>query len=68
MNCSKMLSNVVRGTKKSVISKMEFFTTRIVPFLSFFSLSIHETCNSMGRAATWVTSLPLPASSLVLRH
>ena len=42
MNCSKMLSNVVRGTKKSVISKMEFFATRIVPFLSEFFFTEHS--------------------------
>ena len=54
MNCSEMLSNVVLGTKKSAISKMEFFATRIFPILS---LSIHKTWDSMGRAAPWVTRL-----------
>ena len=60
MNCSEMLSNVVRGTKKSAISKMEFFATRIFPILSEFSFTEHS--QSMGRAAPWVTSLPLSAS------
>ena len=46
-----MLSNAVRGTKKSAISKIEFFAT------SFLSLSIHKTWDSMGRAAPWVTHL-----------
>ena len=47
MNCSEMLSNVVRGTKKPAISKMEFFSTRIFPILSEFSFTEHS--GNMGQ-------------------
>ena len=47
MNCSEMLSNVVPGTKKSAISKMEFFATRIFPILSEFSFNEHS--RNMGQ-------------------
>ena len=70
MNCSEMLSNAVRGTKKSAISKMEFFATRIFPNLSEFSFTEHsQNMGQYGKGSTMGnSSLPLPDSSLVLRH
>ena len=47
MSCSEILSNAVHGTKKSVISKVEFFLTRIFPILSEFSFT--EDSQNMGQ-------------------
>ena len=65
-----MLSNAIRGTKESVISKMGFFATRIFPILSEFSFS--EYSWNMGQhgkdSNMHNSSLPLLVSSLVLRQ
>ena len=53
MNCREMLSNVVRGTKKSAISKMEVFATRIFPILSEFSFTEHsQNMGQHGKGST----------------
>ena len=65
-----MLSNAIRGTKKSVISKMGLFATRIFPILSEFSFSEHSwNMGQHGKDSTmYNSSLPLLVSSLVLRQ
>ena len=58
MNCSEKLSNVIRGNKKFAASKMEFLTTIVFLFyLSFLSLKIHDSQDSMGRGTRCVTRL-----------
>ena len=65
-----MLANVICGTKKSATSKMGFFATRVFPVSSEFSFTEHsQNMGQHGKGNTMGnSSVPLPTSSLVLRH